>query len=100
MALQAEQIDVAHSQHVHIRAGVGNMAGCATLDLYGLVLEYVGPLLVGVAGEANGILCSGSPHLLGPNGSVRIMAIGAKDQAFVDAVMERHLKLSFLLKVA
>ncbi len=77
MALQAEQIDVAHSQHVHIRASMGNMAGCAALDLYWLVLEHVWPLLVGVAGEANGILSGGSAHLLWPNGSVRIMAIGA-----------------------
>ena len=56
MALQAQQIDVAHSQHVRIGTSMGSMAGRAALDFYGLVLEHKRPLLVGVASEANRVL--------------------------------------------
>ncbi len=100
MALQAEQIHVAHSQHVHVRASMGDVAGRAALDLYGLVLKDVWPLLVRVARKANGILCRGGPHLLWSNGAVWIVTIGAPDQPFVNAMMKRHLELGFLSQVA
>jgi len=56
MALQAKQIDVAHSQHVRIGASMGNVAGRAPFNFYRLMLEYEWPLRVGMAGEANRIL--------------------------------------------
>ena len=56
MALQAQQIDVAYSQHVDIGASMGKMARRASFNLYGLVLEHKGSLLVDVALEADGVL--------------------------------------------
>lgn len=56
MALQAQEIDVAYSQHVRIGASMGNVAGRATFDFDWLMLEHERPLLVGMASEANRIL--------------------------------------------
>ena len=76
------------------------MAGLAALDFHGLVLEHERALLVGVALEADRVLRRGSAHLLGTYGAVHVVAIAALDQAFVDAVVERHVELSLLLKMA
>ena len=56
MALQAEQINVAYSQHVRIGASMGNVARRAAFDFYRLMLEYKRALLVGMAAEANCVL--------------------------------------------
>lgn len=79
MALQAQQIHVAHPEHVNVSAPMWNVAGRASLDLDGLVLEYKRSLLVSVAREANGILCSRGPHLLWPDRTVHIVAVRALD---------------------
>ena len=100
MALQAKQVDVAHPEHVNIRAAMRNMTGRATLDLYGLVFEHKRPLLIGVARDTNCVLCWGGSHLLGTNGAVRIVTIGALDQSFVNSMAERHFKLGLLLEMA
>ena len=57
VTLQAEQIDVAHAQHVDIRAAVRKMARGAALDFHGFVFEDKRSLLVGVTGETDGVLC-------------------------------------------
>jgi hypothetical protein len=100
VALQAKQIDIAQFQQVGIWSAVRQMAGLATVGFCGLVLVHKRPLLIRVAFEANRILCGGSPHLLGLHRSVRIVAIAALDQAFIHAVMKRHIELRFLLEMA
>ena len=100
VALQAKQVDVAHPEHVNIRAAMRNMTGRATLDLYGLVFEHKRPLLIGVARDTNCVLCWGGSHLLGTNGAVRIVTIRALHQSFVNKMAERHFKLGLLLEVA
>lgn len=75
MALQAKQVHVAHSEHVSIRASVGDMTRRAALDLYGLVFEHKRPLLIHVAGKTNCVLCRGRPHLLRAYSAVRIVTI-------------------------
>jgi hypothetical protein len=100
VALQAQQVDVAQFQHVRIWSAVHQMAGLATINLYRLVLEYKRSLLVRVAREANRVLSGRTPHLMGPHGAVRIVAIGALDEAFIYSMVERHIKLSFLRKMA
>lgn len=50
--------------------------------------------------EADRILRGGSPHLLGFHRSVHVVAVAALDQPFVHAMMEWHVKLGFLLKMA
>src|SRR5580698_1094850 len=67
VALQTQQIDVAHLQHVNIGTAVGRMAGRATLHFHGFMLKHERSLLVGVTTETNGILCRRSADLLGPD---------------------------------
>ena len=100
VALQAKQVDVAHSQHVNVRAAMRNMAGRAALDLYGLVFEHKRSLFVGMARKTNRVLCRGGSDLLGGNRAVRIVTIGALDQPFVDTMVRRHFKLGLLLEMA
>ena len=77
-----------------------NVARQATLDFYGLVLENKGPLLVGVAGKADGILRGRGADLFRTSSAVRIMAIGALQQTFVNAMVKRHFELCLLLQMA
>lgn len=100
VALQAKHVHVAEFEHVRVGRAVGHMAGGATLSFYRRVFENKGPVLVDVALEANRILAGGRAHLLGGNGSVRIVAIAALHEPFVHAVMKRHIELRLLLQVA
>jgi len=85
---------------MRIGASVGNVAGRTTFDFHRFVLEDERPLLVGVASKANRILRRRSPYLLGTNRTVRIVAVRASNQALVDAMVEGHLELGFLLQMA
>jgi hypothetical protein len=76
------------------------MAGLAPVGLHRLVLEYKRSLLVRVALEADRVLRRGSPHLLGTDRPVHVVAIAALHQPFIHPVMERHVELRFLLKMA
>jgi hypothetical protein len=100
VALEAQQIHVAHAEHVSIRASMRNMTRRATLHLYGLMFEHKRTLLIRVARKTNRVLCRGGSDLLGPYRAVRIVTIGALDQPFVNAMPERHFKLSLLLEMA
>jgi hypothetical protein len=100
VALQAEQVDVANSQQVHVGAAMRNMTRQATFDFYGFMFENEWSLFVGMTGKADGILRGRSAHLLWTNGAVRIVAIGALDQAFGNAMVKRHLELCLLLQMA
>jgi hypothetical protein len=76
------------------------MAGLATIYLYRLVFEDKRPLLVRVARKANRILRRGSAHLVGPHCAVRIVAVGALDEAFIYSMVEWHVELGLLRKMA
>ncbi len=100
VALQTEQIDVAHPQHVRIRATMGNMAGRTAFDLYRLMLEDERSLFVGMAGKADGILRRRSSHLPRANRAVWIVAIRTLHQSLIHAMAKWHLELRFLLQMA
>jgi len=100
VTLQAEQINIAHPQHVSIGATVGNVTGRAPLNFHRLMLEDERALLVGMAGETDGILCRRGPHLLWPNRAVDVVAVRALNQAFIHAMVKGHLELGFLLQMA
>ena len=93
MALQAEQVDVAELQHVGIWSAVRQMARLASIDLYGRMFVNKRSLLVRVALEADRILRGGSPHLLGFDRAVHVVAIAALDQPFIHPMMEGHVEL-------
>ncbi len=100
MTLQAEQIHVAYPEHVDIGPSVRNMAGCTPLDLYRLMFEHKGPLLVRMTLEADGILRGRSTHLLWQDSSVWIVTVDALNQPFVHAMVKRHGKLGLFLQMA
>jgi hypothetical protein len=100
VALQAEQIYVAHLQHVRIRATMSAVAGLASLDLYRLVLEHIRPLLVGMALEADKILGGRGAHLLRFHRSVDVMTVATLNQTFIHAMVERHIELRLLSEMA
>ena len=64
------------------------------------MLEYKRSLLVGVAFEADGVLCRRGPNLFWSNRAVWIVAVRALDKPLIDAMVERHLELRLLLQVA
>jgi len=76
------------------------VAGLAAIDLDGRMLVYKRALFVGVAFEADGIMARRGTNLLRSHRSVYVMAIAALNQSFVDAVVERHLELRLLLRMA
>jgi hypothetical protein len=100
MALQAQQVYVAHLQHVRIRAPMRHVAGLASIHLHYFMLEYKRSLLVGVAFEADRILRRRVPYLLGFHRPVHVVAVAADQQAFVDAMVKGHFELRLLLQVA
>jgi hypothetical protein len=77
-----------------------HMAGRAALDFYRLVLVNEGAVLIHVTLETHRILRRAHTNLLGPLGPMWIMAIRALDESFVNAMVERHVELGPLLKVA
>lgn len=56
MALQAEQVDVAHLEHVRVRSSMDVVAGFATIRFDGRVFIDKGSLFVHVAFEADSVL--------------------------------------------
>jgi len=58
------------------------------------MLEYKRSLLVRMALEADRILRRGVPHLLGLHRPVHVVAVTANQQAFVDAMVERHFEIA------
>jgi hypothetical protein len=99
MALNAQQVHIAHPEHVHICSAVGKMAGLASFNFDRWMLEHEWPFLFRVTFETDRILRRGRLHLFGLNCAMRIVAVGALDQPFVHTMMERHIELSFLLEM-
>lgn len=64
------------------------------------MLEDEWSLLIGMAGETYSILCRRGSHLLRSNRAVHVVAVRALHQAFVYAMVERHLELRLLLQMA
>jgi hypothetical protein len=79
---------------------MGRVASLATFDFHDLVLEDVGSLFVGVAFEARDILRGRGAQLVSPDSAMRIVAIGALNEAFIHAMVEGHFKLRPHLKMA
>ena len=75
------------------------MADSATFDL-GFVLVDEGPLLFGVALIANLVVTVGSTELMRQKSSMRIVAVGALQQSFVDAMVKWPGELSADIQMA
>ena len=79
---------------------VRRVAGNAALYLYRFMLKHKRATLIGVAGEANGILRGGRSYLICFNRTVRIVAVNALHQPFIYPVVKGHGELRLLLCVA
>ena len=100
MARQAEQVHIAHLEQVNVGRAVRRVAYDAAFDPHRLMLVDEWPAFIGVAVIADLAFRDRSAQLVRSFRAVRVMAIGALDQAFVHAMSKRHRKLGSLLLVA
>ena len=89
VALQAQQIHLAHAQETWISRPVGRVTTAAPFSLHRYMLINERALLVGVALDANRISAGHGPHLAEGSGAVDVMAVAALDQAFVYSMVIR-----------
>ena len=89
MTLQAQEINLADTQETWIVRPVWPVATGASFSLHGYVLIYKGPLLVGVAFQANVVSAGKSPDLSQGGCTVNVVAVAAADEAFIHAVVIR-----------
>ena len=98
VALEAQQALLPARQKHSIHASVGRVARRAAFHLYGRVLEYKRPALLGMA------LGASLPSALSKRGAIgsamRVVAIGTFHQAFRHAVMGRQRELRLNVAVA
>ena len=100
VALETEQIHIAHLQHVGVRPAMHYVARYATIRFDRRMLVHERPFLLSVALEANLILIRGHPHLARALCSVHVVAIVALNETFINAVVERHGELRLLREMA
>ena len=100
MALETQRVDACGEQHARIDRGVRGVAGHASLNPDGFVLEDERSTFVGVALVAHQVLIGRRPHLAISQRAVRIVAIGALDQALVHTMAEGLLEIGPLFRVA
>jgi len=96
VALQAKDIQVARLEKMRIGRAMRRMARFAAFCLAPWMFEDEWSLLVHVARVADGVSRRSRAQLLADESSVRVMAIRALYQAFLDAMVERHIELRLL----
>lgn len=100
VALQAKKVHLAHAQQPRIGGSVRIVAAHTAFGFDRDMLEDKWALLVRMAAIANRLLVCGSAQLTVQESAVRIVAIGALDQAFVYAVMKGFRKIGPPFQVA
>jgi hypothetical protein len=100
VALQAKEVHLGEVQKPRIGRTVRRVADRAALDLHRFVFIHEGSGFVGVTLEANQILRGRGSQLPGQESAMRVVAVGAPHEAFVDPVMEGPGKLLLLVEMA
>jgi hypothetical protein len=95
MALQAQQVDLAHPQKARIGRTVHRVATAAAFGFYGDVFVGERAALVGVAFEAHRIASRQSPHLPNCRRAVDIVAVTALHQTFIHTMVIGLCEISF-----
>ena len=95
MALQAQQVHLAHAQETRVGGAVGRMTTGAAFRLHRHMLIHKRAVRVGMALDANGVSAGQGPDLAEGGGAVNVVAVAALNQAFVYAMVIRLGKLSF-----
>ena len=93
VALQTQQVDLAHPQEPWVRRPMWRMTTGATLGLDGYMLIYERTLLVGVALDANCVSTGQGSQLPDGRAAMGIVTIAAADQTFIDPVAIRLRKV-------
>lgn len=101
VAFQAQSKHHRAPQQSRIGRPVRSVAGLASVDANAEMLEYKRPPFIGVAFQTGLFVRHGLVYLTRPRGhfpggskgAVRIVAVRARDHAFLHAVFERHRKL-------
>ena len=100
MALEAHGKEHGTRQQASIHRAVGHVAGFATFDVYGRMLEREGPALVTVALDAHFVVAERLVHHRRTQAHtpsrgerpVRIVAIGALHESFIHAMFDGHVE--------
>lgn len=101
MAFEAQRVDDGPTQEFAVHRTVRIMAGFAAFDADDGMFIDEGAALVLVAFDAGLFGAGGLVHHAGSHagapcggeGSMRVVAIGALDDAFIDAMFDRHVEL-------
>ena len=89
VALQAEQVDLAHAQVARIGRPMGRVATATALRLHRHMLIHERSLFVGMALDTNCVPTGHGPHLAERGRTVDVVAVAALYEAFVYPVMIR-----------
>ena len=89
VALQAEQVHLAHAQVAWIGGPVGRVTTATALGLHRHMLIHKWPLFVGMALDANRVAAGHRPYLPERSGAVDVVAVAALNETFVDAMVIR-----------
>lgn len=100
VTLKTKHIHLAALQQARIRGPMRRMARDAAFGLHWSVFEDERPGFVGVTAEANLVLSCRGAQLSREEAAVWIMAVAARQQAFIHAVVHRLGKLWAYLLVA
>src|ERR1700683_802052 len=100
VALVAERVDGRHVQKAGVLGTVRSMASQTPLGLDRDVFIDERPARLGVALGADRVLVGRGLQVVGSEGAVHVVAIAARDQAFVHLVVERHIERRFSVGVA
>src|SRR6202167_5700825 len=100
VALVAERVDGRHVQQAGVLGTVRSVASHTPLGLDRDVFIDERPARLGVALGADRVLVGRGLHVVGSEGAVHVVAIAARDQAFVHLVVERHIERRLSVGVA
>src|SRR5580704_2443563 len=100
VALVAERGDGRHVQQAGVLGTVRSVASYTPLGLDRDVFIDERPARLGVALGADRVLVGRGLHVVGSEGAMHVVAIAARDQAFVHLVVERHIERRLSVGVA
>ena len=100
VALVAERVDGRHVQQAGVLGTVRSVASQAPLGLDRDVFIDERPARLGVAFGADRVLVGRGLQVVSSEGAVHVVAIAARDQAFVHLVVERHIERRLSVGVA
>ena len=92
VALVAERGDGRHVQQAGVLRTMRSVAPQTPFRLHRCVLEHKWPSRLRVALGADRILIGGGLNVVVPEGTVRIVAVRARQKAFIHLVVEGHIE--------